>query len=121
MNHQKKKRKQQIRRSRHVRSKIFGVVDRPRMAVFRSAKHIYVQIIDDLNGTTLVSASSCGKNAQLSGHGGNVKSAATVGKLIAEAAKEKGISSVAFDRRHYRYHGRIKALAESARESGLKF
>lgn len=92
------------------------------MAVFRSSKHIYVQIIDDLSGVTLVSASSCDKNAKAAEkHGGNVKTAAVVGKMIADAAKEKGISTVSFDRRHYRYHGRIKALADAAREGGLKF
>jgi len=105
-----------------VRNKMFGTPERPRLSVFRSSKHIYAQLIDDASGATLAAASSCGKEAkQAVAYGGNVKAAAAVGKLIAEAAKAKGIQKAAFDRGHYKYHGRIKALADAARESGLQF
>jgi large subunit ribosomal protein L18 len=122
MNHQKAKRRQQLRRRRHVRRKITGTAERPRLSVFRSSKHIYAQLIDDLSGVTLVAASS--KIKDLRGqipYGGNIKAAAVVGTRLAEVAKGKGISAAAFDRGHYRYHGRIKALAEAARKGGLQF
>ncbi len=122
MNHQKLKHKRQLRRRNHVRLKIVGTAERPRLTVFRSSKHIYAQLIDDHSGVTLASASSrteaFGKDKP---YGGNVKAAAQVGKQLAEAAKEKGIALAAFDRGHYRYHGRVKALADGAREAGLKF
>jgi large subunit ribosomal protein L18 len=86
--------------------------------VFRSSKHIYAQLINDLDGVTLAAASTCGKGAA---YGGNIQAAKTVGQKIAEAAKAAGIVQVAFDRGHYRYHGRVKALADAAREGGLKF
>ncbi len=122
MDHQKAKAKQQRRRRHHVRSKITGTAERPRLSVFRSSKHIYAQLIDDLSGVTLGAASTCGKDASAAvPYGGNKKAAAVVGKKIAEVAKEKGISKVAFDRGHYRYHGRVKALADAAREGGLNF
>ena len=122
MEHQKTKQIQQLRRRRHVRSKIVGTTERPRLTVFRSSKHIYAQLIDDLQGLTLVAASSAEEALRPSvKYGGNVKAAQEVGKRLAEAAKGKGISKAAFDRGHYRYHGRIKALADAAREGGLQF
>ncbi len=122
MDHQKVKLKQQLRRRHHVRRKIVGTPERPRLTVFRSSKHIYAQLIDDLTGATLAAASSASKDAQKDvPYGGNVKAAAQVGKRLAEQAKSKGIQKAAFDRGHYRYHGRIKALADAAREGGLQF
>ncbi len=122
MDKQKAKQKQQLRRRRHVRRTLFGTPDRPRLSVFRSSKHIYAQIIDDLNGHTLASASTCSKQAQGEvKSGGNVEAAEWVGLKLAEAAKEKGITKVKFDRGHYRFHGRIKALADAARAGGLQF
>ncbi len=92
------------------------------MSVFRSSKHIYAQLIDDLSGATLAAASSNTKEVRGElPYGGNVKAAAAVGKRLAEAAKSKGIQKAAFDRGHYRYHGRVKALADGAREGGLQF
>jgi large subunit ribosomal protein L18 len=120
VDHQRAKRRQQLRRRRHVRRKITGTAERPRLSVFRSNKHIYAQLIDDLSGVTLAAAGSLGKDGGLS-YGGNKKAAAAVGKRLAEAAKAKGIQLAAFDRGHYRYHGRVKALADAAREGGLKF
>ena len=100
-----------------IRKKLQGTAERPRLNVYRSLNHIYVQVIDDLHGTTLVSASSAeGKKT-----GGNVATAKEVGKTIAERAKAKGIIKVVFDRGGYIYHGRVKALADAAREGGLQF
>ena len=104
-----------LRRHRRVRNKISGTAARPRLDVFRSAKHIYAQIIDDEQGVTLVSASTMDN-----GNGGNVEAAAEIGKKIAAKALEKGITEVVFDRGGYVYHGRVKALADGAREGGLK-
>ena len=118
MDQQKLKHRRRVRRRHHVRGKIVGTAERPRLSVFRSSKHIYAQLIDDLQGVTLAAASSRGKEAA---YGGNKKAAADIGKKLAQAAKEKGINKVAFDRGHYRYHGRIKALADAAREGGLQF
>lgn len=118
MDAQKRKQRQQVRRANRVRSKIRGTAARPRLSVFRSSKHIYAQLIDDVTGVTLAFASTAGKGK---GYGGNVKAAIAVGKEIAEAAKAKGIAQAAFDRGHYRYHGRVKALADAAREGGLQF
>ena len=99
-----------------------GTTERPRLSVFRSVKNIYAQIIDDTTGKTLVAASSVAKDAKKSlKHGGNKGAATEIGKAIAEGAKAKGITQVAFDRNGYRYHGRVKALADAAREAGLKF
>ena len=122
MDQQKTKHRRQLRRRRHVRSKVVGTAERPRLTVFRSSKHIYVQLIDDASGVTLASASSKSKDVA-SGlpYGGNIKGSQVVGKKIAEVALAKGITMAAFDRGHYRYHGRIKALADAAREGGLKF
>jgi large subunit ribosomal protein L18 len=106
-----------------IRAKMSGTAERPRLNVYRSLNHIYTQLIDDLNGVTLVSASSFGKKADSEGkaYGGNVAAAKSVGKLIAERAQEKGIKKVVFDRGGYLYHGRVKALADAAREAGLEF
>jgi large subunit ribosomal protein L18 len=106
-----------------IREKMSGTAARPRLNVYRSLNHIYTQLIDDLNGVTLVSASSFGKKSDSDGkaYGGNVEAAKSVGKLIAERAQEKGIKKVVFDRGGYLYHGRVKALADAAREAGLEF
>jgi large subunit ribosomal protein L18 len=113
--------KQEIRGRIHtrIRKKLSGTVARPRLAVFRSVAHIYAQVIDDASGATLVSASSVDKANKTKG--GNVAAAKTIGKLVAERAKEKGITAVVFDRGGYQYHGRVKALAEAARAAGLEF
>jgi large subunit ribosomal protein L18 len=103
-----------------IRHKLSGSAERPRLNVFRSLKHIYVQVIDDRRGVTLAAASSAEKSFPLKG-GGNIAAAKEVGKLVATRAKEKGIELVAMDRGGYRYHGRVKALADAAREAGLKF
>ncbi|MCW5977009.1 MAG: 50S ribosomal protein L18 [Bryobacteraceae bacterium] len=103
-----------------LRRKIQGHPERPRLCVFRSLKHIYVQVIDDDAGRTLVSASSAEKNAPAKG-GATVAAAGKVGKLVADRALEKGIKRVVFDRGGYKYHGRVKALADAAREAGLEF
>jgi large subunit ribosomal protein L18 len=122
MDHQKAKRKRQLRRRRHVRRSIVGTPERPRLTVFRSSKHIYAQLVDDLHQMTLASASSNAPTLREQvKYGGNIKAAAVVGKQLAEAAKGKGIAKAAFDRGHYRYHGRVKALADAAREGGLQF
>jgi large subunit ribosomal protein L18 len=104
-----------------IREKIAGTAARPRLNVYRSLNHIYTQLIDDATGTTLVSASSQGKKDDAKSYGGNVESAKLVGKSIAEKALEKGIKKVVFDRGGYLYHGRVKALADAAREAGLDF
>ena len=122
MNPQKLKHVRRLRRRRHVRRRIVGTAERPRLTVFRSSKHIYAQLIDDLSGRTLAAASSLTPEVKSQvGYGGNVKAAKAVGLKLAAVAKERGIAQAAFDRRHYRYHGRIKALAERAREGGLQF
>jgi len=110
---------QRKRRHKRVRAKISGTAERPRLNVFRSGRHIYAQIIDDVKGVTLCSASSLEKSFE--GSGGNKEGAAKVGKEVAERAKKSGIENVVFDRGGYIYHGRIKELAEAAREGGLKF
>lgn len=114
--------KRRVRRKHSIRHRVFGTTERPRLTVFRSVKNIYAQIIDDAKGVTLCEASSKGKDlkGQLP-HGGNVSAAKVVGTALAEKAKAKNIAMVSFDRNGYRYHGRIKALADAAREAGLKF
>jgi len=109
-----------VRIHQRTRLKLKGSQERPRLAVFRSLKHIYAQVIDDREGRTLAAASSGEKNFS-SASGGNLAGAKQVGKLIAERAKTKGIGKVVFDRGGYLYHGRIKALADAAREAGLEF
>ncbi len=113
--------KNAMRLKRHVRvrGKISGTPERPRLNVFRSNANIYAQIIDDVNGVTLGSASTLEKDFE--GAAGNCEAAKKVGQLVAERAKAKGIEQVVFDRGGYVYHGRVAALAEGARESGLKF
>ena len=115
-----KRDRNEVRKIRHerVRKKISGTPDRPRLCVFRSNKHIYAQIIDDVAGNTLVAASSVEKDF---GIGSNKEAARKVGKLVAERALAKGIEEVVFDRGGYIYHGRVQELAEGAREGGLKF
>ena len=109
MNTHKHKQKKQVRRRNHVRRIVRGTADRPRLSVFRSSKHIYAQLINDEAG------------ADGSVYGGNIQAAELVGTALAKVAVEKGILLVCFDRGHYRYHGRIKALADAARAGGLKF
>jgi large subunit ribosomal protein L18 len=104
-----------------IRKKMQGTAERPRLNVYRSLNHIYVQVIDDLHGKTLVSASTAEGQKVDRRTGGNVASAKVVGKTIAERAKAKGVSKVVFDRGGYIYHGRVKALADAAREAGLQF
>ena len=110
---------QRIMRHKRVRSKISGTAERPRLSVFRSENNIYAQIIDDVAGNTLVSASTVEKGFE--GNGGNAEAAKKIGATVAERALQKGIEEVVFDRGGYIYHGRVKALAEGAREGGLKF
>ena len=104
-----------------IRKKVLGTSERPRLNVYRSLNHIYVQVIDDLTGETLVSANSAEGKKDARTTGGNLASAKSVGKAIAERAKAKGISKVVFDRGGYIYHGRVKAIADAAREAGLQF
>ena len=111
--------KARLKRHLRVRSKISGTAQRPRLDVFRSNSNIYAQIIDDVNGVTLVAAASNEKDFDL--NGGNKEGARKVGQLIAKRAAEKGITEVVFDRGGYIYHGRVMELAEGAREGGLKF
>ena len=110
---------QRIKRHNRVRGKISGTAERPRLCVFRSENNIYAQIIDDVAGNTLVSASTVEKDFE--GKGSNCEAAKKIGSVIAERAVKKGIEDVVFDRGGYIYHGRVKALAEGAREGGLKF
>ena len=113
--------KNKARQKRHlrVRNHISGTAERPRLNVFRSLSNIYAQVIDDVNGVTLVSASTKDKDFQ--NYGGNVEAAKAIGEAIAKRSMEKGITEVVFDRGGYVYHGRVAALAEAAREAGLKF
>ncbi len=104
---------------KRIRKSLAGTAERPRLAVFRSISHIYAQVIDDTQGRTLVSASSVDKGART--NGGNIAAAKAIGKAVAERAKEKGINRVVFDRGGYKYHGRVKALADAARAAGLEF
>ena len=114
------RKRNEIRQRVHdrIRTKVQGTSERPRLNVYRSLNHIYAQVIDDAQGVTLVSASTVASKVKT---GGNVAAAQEIGKLVAERAKEKGIKKVVFDRGGYLYHGRIKALADAAREAGLDF
>ncbi|MBM7663347.1 large subunit ribosomal protein L18 [Bacillus mesophilus] len=114
--------KNSTRKKRHarVRSKLTGTAQRPRLNVFRSNQHIYAQVIDDTNSVTIASASTLDKELSVSSTG-NTEAAKAVGELVAKRAKEKGVSSIVFDRGGYLYHGRVKALADAAREAGLEF
>ena len=104
-----------------IRKKISGTAEKPRLAVFRSNKQIYVQVIDDLNGVTLLSVGSKEKDIATKTGTKKIAQAAVVGKILAARCKEKGIGNVVFDRSGYKYHGRVKSLADAAREGGLKF
>ncbi len=104
-----------------IRAKMAGTAERPRLNVYRSLNHIYTQLIDDANGVTIASASTVAKKGTNGSAGGNVEAAKTVGKLIAERGQAAGVKKVVFDRGGYLYHGRIKALADAAREAGLEF
>lgn len=109
------------RRKKRIRKRVFGTAEQPRLTVFRSLKNIYAQLIDDVSGQTLVEASSRNKDLRGSvGYGGNKAAAVQVGKMLGERALAKGIKQAAFDRNGYKYHGRVKALADAAREAGLK-
>lgn len=110
---------QRLKRHKRVRGKVSGTSERPRLNVFRSGNNIYAQIIDDTKGVTLVSASTLEKSFE--GRGNNAEAAAKVGQAVAQRAKDKGIDTVVFDRGGYLYHGRVKALADGAREAGLEF
>ncbi len=112
-----------VRRHIRLRKKLSGTAERPRLSVYKSLHHIYAQLIDDVQGKTLLSASTVDPEVrtQINGYGGNIESAKLVGKLIAQTAQDKGIKQVVFDRGGYKFHGRVAALAEAARENGLEF
>ena len=120
MNREKAKARQRRRRQLRVRRRTVGTPDRPRLAVFRSLKHIYAQVIDDTAGRTLVAASSFDVRAEVA-RGGDRQAAAAVGRTLAERASQVGVKKVCFDRRSYKFHGRIKELADAARAGGLEF
>ncbi len=109
-----------VRVHERIRHKVRGSEERPRLAIYRSVKHIYAQVIDDHKGHTLAAASSSEKNSAVKS-GGNIAGAKEIGRLVAQRAKEKGINKVVFDRGGYLYHGRVKALADAARQAGLQF
>ncbi len=116
------KKAMRLKRKNRIRRKVSGTPERPRLTVFRSARHIYAQIIDDANGQTLISASTLEKEIRGKEKAeSKVAAADEIGKLVARRALDKGISSVVFDRSGYKYHGRVKALSEGARETGLDF
>jgi len=117
-------RKHELRQRRHyrLRRRLAGTTERPRLAVFRSLNHIYAQVIDDSAGRTLAAASTLDTSLKGEGKtGGNIAAAQQVGRLIAERAKERGVSRVVFDRGGFKYHGRVRSLADAAREGGLEF
>ncbi len=118
MNKVKAKQISRARRKTGIRKRVFGTPAKPRLTVYRSSKHMYAQLVDDLAGKTLASASTVAAKLE---KGADVDAAKQVGVAIAEAAKSAGVSEVAFDRNGFRYHGRVKALADAAREGGLKF
>jgi len=119
MNRMTIKRVRRARRKQGIRKELLGIPERPRLSVFRSLNHVYAQVIDDLNGKTIASASTRDKG--FADKGAKMTEATAVGKLVAQRAKEQGVSKVVFDRNGYLFHGRIKALAEGAREAGLQF
>ena len=122
MNEQRLKAIRRNRRKRGLRKRILGTAERPRLTVYRSGMNIYAQIVDDGEGRTIVQASSIDKALRATiGPGGNVAAAAKVGEALAERAMAKGVTTIAFDRNGYKYHGRIKSLAEALRKAGLKF
>jgi large subunit ribosomal protein L18 len=117
----KARREGRIRRHRRVRKKVHGTAERPRLAVYRSNKHISVQVIDDDAGVTVAAASTVEATQRAAGSGGTVAAAARVGELIAERAKAQGVTTVVFDRGGFAYHGRVAAIADAARNAGLEF
>ncbi|MEO9223486.1 MAG: 50S ribosomal protein L18 [Acidimicrobiales bacterium] len=117
----KQRRDARSRRHNRVRKHVVGTPERPRLAVFRSNNHVVAQVIDDVNGATLATASTHEPALAGNGHSGNVTTSAKVGQLVAERAKAAGIDSVVFDRGGFLYHGRVAALADAAREAGLEF
>ncbi|MDE0865660.1 MAG: 50S ribosomal protein L18 [Rubripirellula sp.] len=121
MDKNKKLQKKRLRRRQHVRNKLRGTSEQPRMCINRTLKHFSCQVVDDLSGKTLVSASTHDKALSSGGTGGNCNAAEVVGKAIAEKASAAGIKRVRLDRGHNKYHGRVKAFAEAAREGGLEF
>ncbi|MDD5672877.1 MAG: 50S ribosomal protein L18 [Chitinivibrionales bacterium] len=125
MDQAKKRIVERSRRASRIREKIMGTAERPRLCVYRSLKHVYAQIVDDLKGASLVQVSSCSKEikAAIAGKKESKKIDASklIGEAIAAKAKEKGIEKVVFDRKGYQYHGRVKAIADAARSKGLKF
>ncbi|MFM8893716.1 MAG: 50S ribosomal protein L18 [Planctomycetia bacterium] len=121
MDHSRTILRQRIRRRHRVRRAIRGTAERPRLSVCRSHKHIYAQVIDDVSGRTLASASTLDKQFRGTAFGGNKDAAAAIGRLVAERAQAAGIKKVCFDRGEFRYHGRVASLAEAAREAGLEF
>jgi large subunit ribosomal protein L18 len=111
-----------LRRQRRIRKRLNGTPERPRLAVFRSSKHIYAQVVDDVAGKTLAQASTVDPEVKTEvKYGGNKAAAAVVGRIVADRAKKAGVEKVCFDRRGYKYHGRVEALASAAREGGLRF
>lgn len=110
-----------LRRKKRIRKKVFGSTERPRLSIFRTASHMYAQIIDDVSGRTVAAASTLSEGLEHEGHKGNMDAAAAVGRLIAARAKDANITRVVFDRNGFLYHGRVKALADAAREAGLDF
>lgn len=121
MNKNKQKNVRRNRRRIGIRKRISGTPTRPRLAIYRSLNHMYAQVIDDMAGTTLVSASTRDKDVQIKGTTGNSSAAESVGELLAERAKAAGVTSVVFDRGGFKFHGRIKAFADAARKGGLDF
>ena len=122
MDHSRTNLRQRTRRRFRVRKRLSGTADRPRLTVFRSHKHIYAQVVDDVTGRTLASASTADKTLREQvGFGGNSTAAEAIGKAVAERAQAAGVKQVCFDRGSFRYHGRVAALAEAARSAGLEF
>jgi large subunit ribosomal protein L18 len=122
MDHQRAKYQQRLRRRFRVSKRVHGTADRPRLCIFRTLKHMYAQVIDDEAGKTVVAASTADKDLRGNvKYGGNKAAAQAVGKAIAQRALEAGIKQVCFDRREFKYHGRVAALAQAAREAGLSF
>lgn len=121
MNKNKHKTVRRTRRRIGIRKRVGGTAERPRLSVYRSLNHMYAQVIDDLTGTTIAAASTRDKDIKLDGASGNSSAAAAVGKKLAENAKAKGVEAVTFDRGGFKFHGRVKALADAAREAGLQF
>ncbi len=121
MNKQKDKAIRRGRRITGIRKRLTGMPDRPRLSVYKSLNHIYAQVIDDMQGKTLAAASTVEKDVKAAGKTGNSQAAAAVGAKLAERAKAKGVSKVVFDRAGFRFHGRVKALADAARKGGLQF